>query len=122
MTESPEFKMPAATGLPFIVGFFFSFRLFIMLLSVRLLGTDDQTGVEISLVLNFLLPLLVAFQSLWIGRPREPEHVATAERPLDGHFSMFLWLQFVVERYTIPVRGNCLLVRDGRRCWYGRPR
>src|SRR6202522_2455645 len=102
MTESPEFKMPAATGLPFIVGFFFSFRLFIMLLSVRLLGTDDQNGVAIRLVLNFLLPPLVAFQSLWIARPREPEHVATAERPLDGHFSLFLWLPFVVDPSPIP--------------------
>jgi len=52
------------TGLSFIVGFFFSFRLFIMLLAVRLLGTNDQTGVEISLVLNFMLLGLVAFQSI----------------------------------------------------------
>jgi O-antigen ligase len=35
-----------------------------MLLSVRLLGTDDQTGVEIDLGLGFLLLLLVLFQSL----------------------------------------------------------
>ena len=56
--------MPAATGLPFLVGFFFSFRLFIMLLSVRLFGTDEQAGVEVSLTLNFFLLVLVAFQTI----------------------------------------------------------
>ena len=52
------------TGISFLVGFFFGFRLFIMLLSVRVLGTDSQEGVEISLSINFLLLALVAFQSL----------------------------------------------------------
>jgi exopolysaccharide production protein ExoQ len=62
-TEKQRFVMPAATGLPFLVGFFFAFRLFIMLLSVRFLGTDNETGVEISLVLNFVILLFAAFQS-----------------------------------------------------------
>jgi exopolysaccharide production protein ExoQ len=63
--------MPAATGLPFVVGFFFSFRLFIMLLSVRVLGTDNETGVEISLVLNFVLLLLAVFQTIGlVGREK----------------------------------------------------
>lgn len=35
-----------------------------MLLSVRLLGTDEQVGVEISLALNFFLLVLVAFQTI----------------------------------------------------------
>jgi exopolysaccharide production protein ExoQ len=56
--------MSAATGLPLLVGFFFSFRIFIMLLSVRLLGTDEQVGVEISLALNFFLLVLVGFQTI----------------------------------------------------------
>jgi hypothetical protein len=56
-----------ATGLSFLVGVFFGFRLFIMLLSVRLFGTDNQTGVEINLGLGFLLLLLVLFQSLGVG-------------------------------------------------------
>jgi len=56
-----------ATGLPFLVGVFFGFRLFIMLLSVRLFGTDNQTGVEINLGLGFLLLLLVLFQSLGVS-------------------------------------------------------
>lgn len=64
--ERQNSQMPPATGLPFIVGFFFSFRLFIMLLSVRILGTEVQTGVEIDLALNYLLLILVAFQSLGV--------------------------------------------------------
>jgi exopolysaccharide production protein ExoQ len=67
LAELKESTMPAATGLPFMVGFFFSFRLFIMLLSVRLLGTENDTGVEISLVLNFLLLVFVAFQSIGVA-------------------------------------------------------
>lgn len=56
-------------GMAFAVGFF-SFRLFIMLLSVRILGTDPQTGVEVSLVLNILLLVFVSFHSL--GEVRLP--------------------------------------------------
>lgn len=50
-------------GLPFAVGFFFSFRLFLMLLSVRLLGTDPRTGVEVTLALNFIFLVAAAFYS-----------------------------------------------------------
>jgi exopolysaccharide production protein ExoQ len=63
-TEKRRLGMPAATGLSYLVGFFFSSRIFIMLLSVRLLGTDEQVGVEVSLALNFLLLILVAFQTI----------------------------------------------------------
>jgi exopolysaccharide production protein ExoQ len=56
--------LPTDTGMSFIVGLYFSFRLFIMLLSVRLLGTDPQTGTEINLALNFLLLIVVAFYAL----------------------------------------------------------
>jgi exopolysaccharide production protein ExoQ len=63
-SDDQSYPPPASTGLPFIVGFFFSFRLFIMLLSVRVLGTEVQTGVEIDLTINFLLLILVAFQTL----------------------------------------------------------
>ena len=59
-----------SNGMAFAVGFFFSFRLFIMLLSVRMLGTDPQTGVEVSLVLNILLLVFVTFHSL--GEVRLP--------------------------------------------------
>ena len=62
-TEKQRLSMPAATGLSSLVGFFFAARIFIMLLSVRILGTSEQAGVEISLTLNFFLLTLVAFQS-----------------------------------------------------------
>ena len=41
-----------------------------MLLSVRILGTNPQTGVELGLALNFLILLVVAFHSL--GNVRFP--------------------------------------------------
>jgi O-antigen ligase len=53
-----------STGASFLVGAFFSFRTFIMLLSVRLLGTSPQTGTGISVALNFLLLVVVAFETL----------------------------------------------------------
>jgi exopolysaccharide production protein ExoQ len=51
------------SGLPFVVGFYFAFRIFIPLLSVRLLGTDPQAGAAASLALNFFFPALAAFWS-----------------------------------------------------------
>lgn len=51
-------------GMAFVAGFFFSFRLFITLLSVRILGTEPQTGVEAGLALNFVLLFVAAFHSL----------------------------------------------------------
>ena len=61
--NSPAAKSGATspTEVAFIVGFFFGFRQFIMLLSVRVLGTEPDTGTAISLGLNLLLALLVAF-------------------------------------------------------------
>jgi exopolysaccharide production protein ExoQ len=49
--------------LPYLIGFYFSFRLFIVLLTVRVLHSDAQTGAAINLCLNFLLFGLVAFHS-----------------------------------------------------------
>jgi exopolysaccharide production protein ExoQ len=63
---APQFEKVESNGVAFGVGFFFSFRLFIMLLSVRLLGTDPQTGVEVTLTLNFLLLVGVVFDSLGV--------------------------------------------------------
>ena len=64
ITKALEMKRVQTNGMAAAVGFFFSFRLFIMLLSVRILGTDPQTGVECSLVLNILVVIAVAFGSL----------------------------------------------------------
>jgi exopolysaccharide production protein ExoQ len=55
---------PSTTSIASVVGFFFAFRLIIVLLSVRILGIEPQTGAVITLGLNLLLPLLVAFQCL----------------------------------------------------------
>lgn len=59
--ESPAVDL-AATGTPFVVGFYFSFRTFVMLLSVRILGVEPQSGTAIMLLLDYLLLLWVAFQ------------------------------------------------------------
>ncbi len=69
-TSALVYRSPAASrpwvpsGISSAIGFFFAFRLFIMLLSVRWLGAEPQTGVAAGLVLTFLLLLVVAFHSL----------------------------------------------------------
>jgi len=50
--------------LPKTVGFFFSFRLFTVLLSVRFLQLDAQTAVAINIALNLLLLIVVGFDSM----------------------------------------------------------
>ena len=59
-----EFQATAGSDLAFAVGFFFSFRLILVLLSVAVLGTEPRTGAEISLALNLLLFMVVCFDSL----------------------------------------------------------
>jgi exopolysaccharide production protein ExoQ len=61
--ESRDFVESSTNGLSFVVGFFFSFRLLIVLLSVRVFGTDPQVGVGASLAINFSLLIIVAFFS-----------------------------------------------------------
>lgn len=53
---------------PAIVGFYLSFRLLSVLLAVRLIHADPQTGVLISLSLNFVLFAIAAFDALGPGR------------------------------------------------------
>jgi O-antigen ligase len=89
ITKAPELNQVQTDGLALAVGFFFSFRLFIMLLSVRILGTDPQTGVEVSLVLNILLLVAVAFHSL--GEARFPVSQMLQLRPVRW---AFLFLSF----------------------------
>jgi O-antigen ligase len=50
--------------LPAGVGFFFAFRLFSVLLAVRLFGQDATAGVGLSLAFNYLLFVVVAFHSI----------------------------------------------------------
>jgi exopolysaccharide production protein ExoQ len=68
-TATSTLEIPAAvarTGmlLPATVGFFFSSRLFSVLLAVHVMHTDPQVGVMMSLALNFLLLAVVLFQSI----------------------------------------------------------
>ena len=46
------------------IGFYLSFRLMFVLLAVRIFGLDAQSGVTVSLALNYLLLVLAAFQPL----------------------------------------------------------
>jgi O-antigen ligase len=55
------------TFLPGAIGFFFAFRLITVLLSVRIFQADAQAGVVISVGLNLLLFLVVAFHSFGPG-------------------------------------------------------
>lgn len=55
-------------GLAALVGFYFGFRLFIMVVSVGVFGTDPQIGVGIDLACNFLLMIVVAFFTIGIDR------------------------------------------------------
>src|ERR1700728_5173023 len=48
-------SMLGSSGTAFAVGFFFSFRLAVAILSIKLFGADLQTGSEIKLALGFLL-------------------------------------------------------------------
>jgi exopolysaccharide production protein ExoQ len=58
---------PHGNGMAFAVGAFFSFRAVIVLICVRVLGTEPQTGGELGVALNFLLLALVCFHSLGAG-------------------------------------------------------
>jgi exopolysaccharide production protein ExoQ len=71
--------------LPATVGFFFAFRIFCVLLSVRIFGQDAQTGAGLSLVLNYLLFAIVAFHS-----------IGCAPRTLRSmlHIPCFRWVLF----------------------------
>jgi hypothetical protein len=51
-------------GLAFALGFFFSFRLFTILFSVRVLGTAPRAGAELSLLVDLLMLLVVCFRTL----------------------------------------------------------
>ena len=62
--RSADLVESSTIGLACVIGVYFSFRLIIVLLSVRLLGADPQAGAEISLGLNVGLLIVVAFFSL----------------------------------------------------------
>jgi exopolysaccharide production protein ExoQ len=51
-----------ALALPILIGFYFSFRVFFVLLAVRVFHQDAQVGVGASIALNFLLLGLTSFR------------------------------------------------------------
>lgn len=65
----PGMAIQPAAVLPAVVGFYFAFRIFIVLLSVRLLSLEAQTGTGISLSLGFLLLLGAVFCAGQRGTP-----------------------------------------------------
>jgi exopolysaccharide production protein ExoQ len=67
-TENPAFAPAESTDLAFMVGFFFSFRLGIVLFSVRILGTEPSGGTALSLALDLLLLVFVCFDRMGFTR------------------------------------------------------
>jgi exopolysaccharide production protein ExoQ len=60
----------SSSALSFAVGFYFAFRPFIVLLSVRIMRMHPQTGTGINLALNFAFLVMTAFCCL--GQPVYP--------------------------------------------------
>jgi exopolysaccharide production protein ExoQ len=60
-------SLKAGSGIAFVIGFFFSFRLAISILSMKLFGADPQTGSAIRLGLSFFFLCAVCFTSLGDG-------------------------------------------------------
>ncbi|MGD0734981.1 MAG: oligosaccharide repeat unit polymerase [Terracidiphilus sp.] len=87
--ETNDATAPHATLLPAVVGFFFSFRLIIVLLAARIFGIDPQTGAGLTLAINFLLLGVVAFHSLG---PVPLNSVSLIRLP--SSFWVFLFLGF----------------------------
>jgi O-antigen ligase len=68
MHQSEHREFPPSTILPFVVGFYFAFRSFIMVLAVEVLGTDSRTGTGLSLSIDYLLLLMTAFCTFGVAR------------------------------------------------------
>ena len=61
-----SFERSETRGLAFALGFFFSFRLSIVMISVHLLGVEPGTGSALSLGLDLMLLGVICFSSLGI--------------------------------------------------------
>ena len=80
-----ERNRSAAPSLPRLIGFYFGFRSFILVLSVRLLGVDPPVGTALSLASGYLLLMVVAFATFG------STHLSFAEmrRPAAVRWAMF---------------------------------
>jgi exopolysaccharide production protein ExoQ len=84
-SETDSVIAQPAMFLPAVIGFFFSFRLYCVLLTVHVLQAEPQTGVMASLGLNYLLLGVVVFHS-----------IGPASRPLASLLRLpcFFWVLF----------------------------
>ncbi len=62
--QPASLERTAPRSLAFVLGFFFSFRYSIVLLSVRLFALEPSTGSVLSLVLDFTIFCLICFDSV----------------------------------------------------------
>jgi exopolysaccharide production protein ExoQ len=62
--ENIERDRSTARTLPLVIGFYFGFRSFILILSVHLLGVDPPLGTALNLATDYFLLLVVAFCTL----------------------------------------------------------
>lgn len=69
LPETASFEQAEIRGLAFLLGFYFSFRLAIVLFSVRLLGLQPSTGSALSIGLDLMLFGLICFATVG-GRQR----------------------------------------------------
>ena len=97
----------------FAVGFFFSFRLAVAILSIKLFGPNLQTGSAIKLALGFLLFGAACFISLGaatrtLSSLLQPSSVRWGNLT-DRRFRV----QPALERDSLPDRLDGLLVRNG---------
>ena len=67
MQASSNFVQAECDGIAFAVGFYFSFRLSIVLFSVRILDLEPSAGSALSLALDLLLLGLVSFKLLGLA-------------------------------------------------------
>jgi exopolysaccharide production protein ExoQ len=71
-----ELRTSTGSGMAFFAGFFFAFRMVIVLVSVRILGMEARTGSELSMVAELLLLAAVCFHSLGAGGSSRPTVVS----------------------------------------------
>jgi exopolysaccharide production protein ExoQ len=63
IADRKDSAKPTGAVLSCAVGFFFSFRIVVSLVSVRVFGTDARMGAELNLALSYCVLLVVAFCS-----------------------------------------------------------
>ncbi len=102
--------------LAFAVGFFFSCRIIIVLLSVRVLGTTPSAGAGLGLLIDLLLLACGLFSFGRICSSHVRFHAAAVDYSLGSGFPWFFVVQLGMERHSVPANVGCLLGRASHRC------